>query len=126
MSISLRILFSELVYIVFFYLQNDKRCSLTVTFSRLEPEGKLIMGCRKASVIPSFDQVCPPTSPCPNLVNDSLIKKCDSMFCEVPNRLCMFAFQTDIFTSLSIEMRKLHICDYMLLCSHKHVHIIKF
>ncbi|XP_073302344.1 B3 domain-containing protein Os07g0563300-like isoform X1 [Primulina huaijiensis] len=28
----------------------------TVTFSRLEPEGKLIMGCRKASIMPSFDQ----------------------------------------------------------------------
>ncbi|XP_047954228.1 B3 domain-containing protein Os07g0563300-like isoform X1 [Salvia hispanica] len=27
-----------------------------VTFSRLEPEGKLIMGGRKASVVPSFDQ----------------------------------------------------------------------
>ncbi|XP_073136515.1 B3 domain-containing protein Os07g0563300-like isoform X2 [Henckelia pumila] len=28
----------------------------TVTFSRLEPEGKLIMGCRKASIMSSFDQ----------------------------------------------------------------------
>ena len=33
-----------------------------VTFSRLEPEGKLIMGGRKASVVPSFDQVCPSPS----------------------------------------------------------------
>ncbi|KZV37129.1 hypothetical protein F511_15049 [Dorcoceras hygrometricum] len=39
----------------------------TVTFSRIEPEGKLIMGCRKASSIPSFDQVRPPSPPFLNL-----------------------------------------------------------
>lgn len=29
----------------------------SVTFSRLEPEGKLVMGFRKASTAPSSDQV---------------------------------------------------------------------
>lgn len=35
---------------------------IPVTFSRLEPEGKLIMGGRKASAVPSLDQVCPSPS----------------------------------------------------------------
>jgi hypothetical protein len=32
----------------------------SVTFSRLEPEGKLVMGFRKASSASLSDQVCPP------------------------------------------------------------------
>jgi len=31
----------------------------SVTFSRLEPEGKLVMGFRKATSAPPSDQVCP-------------------------------------------------------------------
>lgn len=32
--------------------------SFSVTFSRIEPEGKLVMGCRKSSSTPSAHQVC--------------------------------------------------------------------
>lgn len=30
----------------------------SVTFSRIDPEGKLVMGFRKASTAPTSDQVC--------------------------------------------------------------------
>lgn len=46
---------------IFSCFGTDDNFIFSVTFSRLEPEGKLVMGFRKASNAPPSDQVLPYT-----------------------------------------------------------------